>query len=208
MNIEEEFRVIPGYEGYSTNKHGVIKSIERDLILSQYLLNGYLIVDAFRGALTETLPVHRAVALAWVLNPNPTLFNIVNHKDGNPANNWYRNLEWTDHSGNNYHAVNFGLRSDNIPCKIRDFYTSTIHDFNSISQAVSFMGLPSDTPMAVLRPKQFGRLVARKYEFRFIDDPTPWFYEIELSWYLLHDTWLPSNPQTDQPRKFIRTGLC
>lgn len=175
--MEEDYRVIPGYEGYAVTKTGIIKSIERDLILKQYLLNGYFIVDTFRGSMTETLPVHRAVALAWVKNENPEEFEIVNHRDGNPLNNDASNLEWTDCSGNNYHAVNNGLRNDNIPCKLRDFHTGRIYEFSSLAQAAEFMGLRKDTSYFQLQPKMFGRLILGRYEFRFKKDPTPWFYE-------------------------------
>lgn len=175
MNKEE--RVIPGYDWYSVTNDGIIKSIQRDLILKQYELSGYCIVDTFRGSLTETLPVHRAVALAWVENLDPNNFNIVNHKDGNPKNNYYKNLEWTDYSGNNYHAVNNGLRIDNIQCKIRDFYTKEIKYFNSLAQASSFMGFTNPCGINELQPKMFGKLIKDRYEFKFINDHTPWFYE-------------------------------
>lgn len=175
--MEEEFRVIPGYDHYGASRRGAIKSFERDLILRQYLLNGYLFVDAFRGSLTETLPVHRAVALAWVENLNPEAFTIVNHRDGIPLNNWYTNLEWTDHSGNNYHAVANGLRLDNITCRVRNFYTKVEIEFPSMAQAAEYMGLKKDAPIAQLCPKKFGALIADRFEFRFADDPTPWFYE-------------------------------
>lgn len=173
----QEYRAIPGYDAYGVNDYGVVVSFERNIVLSQYLLNGYFIVDTFRGSLTETLPVHRAVALAWVLNPDPERFTMVNHLDGHPLNNWRGNLEWTDASGNNYHAVNNGLRVDNIPCKVRDFETGEILQFSSMAQAAEFMGLGKDTPAEMLRPKQFGKLISNRYEFRFMDDPEPWFYE-------------------------------
>jgi hypothetical protein len=174
---QEEFRIIPGYNGYSVTRDGTVKSFERDLILRQYTLDGYQIVDTFRGSLTETLPVHRAVALAWVQNTGTGRFNLVNHIDGIRQNNWFENLEWTDYSGNNYHAVNTGLRSDNINCRVRDFLTKQVYDFNSMAQAAEFMGLPKDAPLIRLQPKKFGTLVNDRFEFRFDNDPTPWFYE-------------------------------
>lgn len=172
-----EYRSIPNYENYGVTEDGIIKSIPRDLIISQYEFNGYLIVDTFRGSATETLPVHRAVALAWVDNPEPLLFNIVNHKDGNKLNNSRENLEWTNHSGNNYHAVNTGLRSDNIRCKLRDFETGLIVNLASISQASAYMGLRCGASIPTLLPKKFGSLLADRYEFKFEDDHSPWFYE-------------------------------
>ncbi|MDH2154339.1 HNH endonuclease [Stenotrophomonas sp. GD03657] len=174
---QEEFRVIPGYENYGVTSTGAIKSFERDLVLKQYRLDGYAIVDTFRGSLTETLPVHRAVALAWIPNPDPTSSIVVNHKDGNRLNNDWNNLEWTTYSGNNYHAVNTGLRSDNIPCRVREFQTGLVHEFSSMAQAAKFMGLTKDAPIAQLQLKKFGSLIKDRFEFRFDDDPTPWFYE-------------------------------
>lgn len=172
-----EIRVIPGYENYGVNEVGMVVSLQTQQVLQCYILNGYLIVNTFRGSLTETLPVHRAVALAWVHNPDPTIFNIVNHKDGETMNNYWQNLEWTNYSGNNYHAVEHGLRNDNIPCKVRDFCTGNVTFFPSIAQACVFMGLPKDTEISRLQPKMFGKLIQEQYEFRFDSDQTPWFYE-------------------------------
>lgn len=173
----EIFRVIPGYENYGTDIYGNIVSFEREIILTQYELNGYVTVDTHRGSLTGTLPVHRAVALAWVINNNPFVFNVVNHLDGNPFNNFHDNLEWTNYSGNNFHAVNNGLRRDNIRCKLRNFYTGEVHWFNSISQAAVFAGLSKDVRVDKLNLKMFGALANNTYEFRYADDTTPWFYE-------------------------------
>jgi hypothetical protein len=50
--------------------------------------------------------VHRLVALHFVLNNNPEEFNIVNHIDNNPSNNFYLNLEWTNVKGNIKHCYN------------------------------------------------------------------------------------------------------
>lgn len=173
----EKFRVIPSYPEYGVSESGVIKSLKKDCVLKQYVLNGYFIVDTFGESATETLPVHRAVALAWVENANPEMFNIVNHLDGDKTNNHRDNLEWTDFSGNNYHAVNNGLRIDNIQCRLRDFYTGEIHLFNSMAQAAVFIGYPKDAPIERLSPKMFGKLLADRYEFKFASDQTPWFYE-------------------------------
>ena len=175
--MNNDFRIIPGYEFYGVDCVGNVKSFERNIILSTYLLNGYLVVDTYRGSLTTTLPVHRAVALAWVNNLSPFNFTIVNHKDGNTLNNYYCNLEWTNHIGNNNHAINSGLRNDNIPCRVREFQTGNVFHFNSMSQAAIFMGLPKDAPIERLYPKMFGKLISEQYEFRFLNDPTPWFYE-------------------------------
>ena len=62
----------------------------------------------------RTYSLHRIVAKAFVENPNPEVFNQVNHIDGNKENNHYSNLEWTDNSGNQTHAYYIGLNEASI----------------------------------------------------------------------------------------------
>ena len=170
----EEYREIPGFEDFGVNRFGDIrnfatgelKHITRDP-------KGY----GYCGIRGETISLHRAVSLAWVENPNPTLYDVVNHIDGNPWNNRWDNLEWTTYSGNNYHAVNTGLRPDNVPCKIRDFRTGEILHFPSLAQAAAAMGLRKDTSFGSLFQKQFGKLIVDIYELKYASDETPWFYE-------------------------------
>jgi len=44
--------------------------------------------------------VHRLIAFAFVPNPFPDKYDIVNHKDGNRSNTNKENLEWCDHAWN------------------------------------------------------------------------------------------------------------
>lgn len=39
-------------------------------------------------------PLHRLLALAWIINPKPNEYNIVRHLDDNPLNNKLSNLRW------------------------------------------------------------------------------------------------------------------
>lgn len=172
-----EFKPTPGYENYSVTCNGLVKLIHKDNIVKQYLLNGYYVVDTFWGSKTETLPVHRAVALAWVKNVDPEKNVVVNHLDGNKVNNESYNLEWTTYSGNSFHAVNTDLRSDNTRCRLRDFETGIVLDFCSISQASRYLGYTRDADISVLLRKQFGALIKDRYEFKFAEDTSPWFYE-------------------------------
>lgn len=172
-----EFKIIPGFPSYAVNKTGDIVCLRTGKRLKKYRFNGYFIVHVFYESPMETLPVHRAVALAWVKNSDPAKRIVVNHLDGNPLNNVYLNLEWTTASGNNYHAIAAGLRRDNLECFIRDYETKEVKWFPSVAQAAEAMGLRKCTCCATLYPKKFGKLHAGRYEFRYAEDETPWFYE-------------------------------
>lgn len=171
----EEFRDIPGYDGYAVSAHGVIKSTRTGNTISTYLWDDYRYADV-RLSGKKSIRVNRAVALAWVKNPDPEKFTIVNHIDGNKENNYFENLEWTTYSWNNHHAVLNGLRNDCLACLVRDFETGEITAFASIARAVEFMGLPKNSGHNSYLPKKFGSLINGRYEFKFADDKSDWFY--------------------------------
>ena len=173
----EGFKVIPGFEEWCVTKRGEIYNASTGRRIRSYVYGDRLFCSYPSGVVQKLLSVHKAVALAWVENDDPSVKTIVNHRDGNPMNNWHENLEWTTYSGNNYHAINSGLRGDCMPCKIRNFYTKEIKEFPSIAQASEYMGLPKDRVIDSLRPKKFGKLIAGQYEFRLLDDSEPFFYE-------------------------------
>ena len=111
------------YEGYEVSSDGRMRSVDRyvrrsdtnslvywsGVELKQTVDNcGYLRADISLGGKKYTLKVHRVVAEAFIDNPNK--LPQVNHIDGNKKNNNYLNLEWTDNSGNQLHAIETGLR--------------------------------------------------------------------------------------------------
>lgn len=54
---------------------------------------------------------HRAVALCFVPNPDPTTKKEVDHKDNNRANPHYKNLQWLSHAENIKKAAENGSYS-------------------------------------------------------------------------------------------------
>lgn len=105
---KKDFREIPGHAGCFVSKDGVVISTAwgKERVLSQWInSNGYLSCKAANKA----LPIHRAVALAWL--PNDTGATDVNHKDGNKLNNAHHNLEWCSRRENLKHALRTGLHA-------------------------------------------------------------------------------------------------
>lgn len=71
-------------------------------ILSLIPLNDYRVVCLSKNGKTSVVGIHILVATQFV--PNPLNKAEVNHKDGDKANNWDWNLEWTTHQENMSHA--------------------------------------------------------------------------------------------------------
>ena len=77
---------------------------------------------------------HRLVAEYFIDNPNN--YPIVNHIDGNKANNHIENLEWCTHSQNNIHAYKNGLnKSKKRQCTINGI------NYESITEAANQLGV-------------------------------------------------------------------
>ena len=109
--LNEEWRPVVGLEDfYAVSNHGRVKSLvgngrRKELIMSQRLNTkgkvGYLQVSFRRGLnKLKRVCVHRLVAMAFVENPNPNEYTIVNHKDENRLNNHADNLEWCNQKYN------------------------------------------------------------------------------------------------------------
>lgn len=84
--------------------------VEGGTILVQAVTRtGYNVTKVSYYGATYNIPTHRAVALAFI--PNPDNLPQVNHIDGDKTNNNVNNLEWCDNGGNQIHAIKTGLRS-------------------------------------------------------------------------------------------------
>lgn len=106
----ENWLPIPEYEDlYEIDTYGNIKSLITNKILKPQLdRKGYFRIGLTKNKKQKFYLIHRLVALTFL--PNPNDYKIINHKDGNPKNNYVENLEWCTYSYNIQHAYNTGLK--------------------------------------------------------------------------------------------------
>ena len=97
---------IEGFEkNYLISQCGSIWSVKKNLFLTTNLNDGcvdrpaeyhYVRAHLYAGSKRKHIRVHRAVALAFVPNPDPDRFSEVDHIDRDKLNNHYSNLRWVD----------------------------------------------------------------------------------------------------------------
>lgn len=118
----ENWLPIPEYEDlYEIDTFGNIKSLDRKVrnnngfrVIKGKILKpklddkGYYKIGLTKNKKQKFYFIHRLVALTFI--PNPNNYPIINHKDGNPKNNYVENLEWCTYSYNTKHAFNIGLK--------------------------------------------------------------------------------------------------
>jgi hypothetical protein len=120
----EIWKDIVGYEGlYEVSSLGRIKCLERKVNTKgnslrtvkerirkpQIKQNGYHIVNLGNGkGKVTTFSVHQIVAQAFI--PGFIKSTEINHIDGNPGNNNIKNLEISNPSHNQLHAISLGLK--------------------------------------------------------------------------------------------------
>lgn len=99
----EIWKDVEGYEGiYMVSSYGRVVSLKRTdrngtkrnekIIVQDKNLRGYCRVRLSKDMESKKFSVHTLVAKAFI--PNPQNLPQVNHKDENPSNNFYKNLEW------------------------------------------------------------------------------------------------------------------
>lgn len=117
---DERLKSIEGFDGYFITDHGRVFSCKHRVGFGKYVVD----YDApwelkavwYKGNDKRRIPyktvrltgnkarsIHRLVAEAFIENPDPELYPIVNHLTHH-HNNHYKHLEWTDTQGNNDHA--------------------------------------------------------------------------------------------------------
>lgn len=118
----ENWLPIPEYERlYEIDTFGNVKSLDRKVrnnngfrVIKGKILKpklddkGYYKIGLTKDNKQKFYFIHRLVALTFI--PNPNNYPIINHKDGNPKNNYVENLEWCTYSYNTKYAYNIGTK--------------------------------------------------------------------------------------------------
>ena len=168
--MQEIWRDIPGYEGfYQVSNFGEVKSVDAKW---SCMHNGKQIFkyrvgrklkqfpnsrDYLRVGLTKNNRqfVHRLVAQSFIDNPNNKPH--INHKDGNPQNNRFDNLEWVTHQENlKYYWDNFANESHretsrNNGKKLRKYAGQTAKKVNQIDMSTGEIIKTWDSALAAER---------------------------------------------------------
>lgn len=100
--MKEEWKSVPGYEIYEVSnlsrvrKKGKGNKQTRIITPTYWEKAPYLMFSTCINGKVSKMYLHRAVALAWVPNPNPAEFNAVCFKDLNKYNVSVENLYWSN----------------------------------------------------------------------------------------------------------------
>jgi hypothetical protein len=106
--IMKRWKQIEEFPNYYVSKRGKVFSVKFNIFIKPYIsLSGYEMILIKQGNVKRHESVHRLVAKLYLDNPDD--YGLVNHKDGNKTNNYYRNLEWCNHKQNLEHAMDSGL---------------------------------------------------------------------------------------------------
>jgi len=127
------------------------------------LSNGYLSAKLIRKSDFKTLNlrVHILVAKLFVDNTNPDQYNIVDHIDRDKLNNFFKNLRWTDRTGN-YENYEKTVSRRCIPVDQYTMKNKFIKSFTNLSQAAKESGCYFESIKKCARGKR--KFVHSKYD--------------------------------------------
>jgi hypothetical protein len=106
----EEWKTIPGFSSYKASTHGRIMSFRKNkngalMKIDRATQNGYqhvTLVNDENKSLNRGL--HVFIAMTFIENPDSSIYNIVNHKNGVKTYNHAINLEWCTQTENVRHT--------------------------------------------------------------------------------------------------------
>lgn len=102
------YKVVNGYPNYFVDCNGNVYSLNRHRHLKWYLIKGSNRphVTFCSNGVYKKFFIANLVATYFVTNPKPNVYKYVRYKDGNSANNNYKNLEWCrNQTGSKYEPI-------------------------------------------------------------------------------------------------------
>lgn len=101
-------KIIKEFPNYVVCSTGKIFNKDKLMLKPSLSNSGYLYVTLYNEGKRKKMYIHRLVAEHFL---SESLYDKVNHKDGDKLNNALSNLEWCDTSYNTKHAYDTGLIS-------------------------------------------------------------------------------------------------
>lgn len=187
--MNELWKDVPGFEGaYQVSNLGRVKSLPRKIwngkgyylstekiLKPNVLAKGYFQVELKKDCKRCCLQVHRLVATAFIVNPDPINLTQVNHLNGNKQDNMVENLEWSNNSLNQKHAWATGLQKvcktagrPRRSVKLTKGEKSII--FDSLAEASVFLGLKRNTNLLKVLKGWKSFKTIKGYKAEYYDD--------------------------------------
>ena len=169
---KDGFRYVPEYLRYAINREGTVIDTYLQKTVHTHYNNVYPYINCYSADSKKIrkIPIHRLVALSWIPNANPLIYNIIDHIDANKFNPNSTNLEWVTHRENNDSAVALGLMKQAACCRVKNIETGEIIAFPSILKAYKYIGI-SKSPKHFLNPE---KVIRGKYLIKLQSDKTEW----------------------------------
>lgn len=164
--------------GYEVSNFGMIRDKDHNMvrISESYGYRVFYYLDQETHKATRVKSIHRAVAQAFI--PNPNGYNLVNHLDGNKFNDVVYNLEWADTSMNMEHSYLQGLNTNQVYTNNQIHRVCKLIEKGNIShvEIAKMTGVDRKTISDVYRGRRWAE-ISKNYSFA----PKKWTPELKAT---------------------------